>query len=275
MGQNLDLPEDHPMWQKKYEDILKSINRASKIQKGLLPEMNSLTSWLKEVFVFYKVRDVVSGDLYWWKRIDNKIFIAVGDCTGHGIPGAFMSIVAFTKLKMIVNSADLNTMEILYRMNQEIISILNQEKGESQDSVDMAICKIDLDERLLQFSGAYRPLLYVRDSELYEIAGDKSSIGGVNKYFEKRRSYTLHEMPIEEGDMFYLCSDGFADQFGKTEAKKYGTRQFKNFLHLIHPLPIEKQKQSLEDELETWKGDLGQTDDISVLGFRIFFHNLV
>ncbi|MGD1841621.1 MAG: PP2C family protein-serine/threonine phosphatase [Thermonemataceae bacterium] len=260
--------------QKRFDYFMQSINRASRLQRGLLPDMKALSSWLREVFVMYSPKDVVCGDLYWWKRIDNKIFIAVGDCTGHGIPGAFMSIVAFSKLKMIVDSAELNTMEILYRMNQEIISILNQEKGDSQDSVDMALCRIDLDERLLQFSGAYRPLIYVRNGELYTIKGDRSSVGGVNKYFEKRRSYTLHEMPIEDGDMFYLCSDGFSDQFGVMESKKYGSKQFKNFLHLIHPLPVEKQKNALLDELETWKGDIVQTDDITVLGFRLFFHNL-
>ena len=268
----------------KNTNITDSINYAKNIQTALLPRHELLDEILPEHFILLRPRDIVSGDFYWFTFIENLSVIAAVDCTGHGVPGAFMSMLGSAFLNEIVNKEYMtHPGVILRRLRKEVIRSLHQhgELGESKDGMDIALCVIDNQNMKLQFAGANNPLYIVRkkslpppadarsfengDNILYEIKGDRMPVS----VSYSMNNFTNHEIDYNKGDIIYLFSDGFADQFGGPDGKKYSYSRFRDLLLLNSCLPIETQQLKLEEAFDSWKGQLNQVDDIMVVGIRL------
>ena len=251
-------------------NITDSIHYAKRIQTAILPPDNVVKQLLNDYFILYKPKDIVSGDFYWLDKKDGLVMLAAVDCTGHGVPGAFMSIVGFNQLNFAVNVKKSRTAsEILEVLNDGVAKTLreNQKDSNIKDGMDMALCVIDFERKKLQFSGAINPLIMIRDGELTQIKGDKKSIGpGV--YGEPAR-FTNHEIDLKKNDCFYMFSDGYADQFGGPDNKKYMIRRFRDFLTEVHQKPMSQQMEILDQEFNDWKGDEEQVDDVIVMGIKI------
>lgn len=249
-----------------------SIRYASKIQSVLLPPEEMFLKTFKEYFIYYKPRDVVSGDFYWLKNHNENIIITAADCTGHGIPGAFMSMLGIASLNDIINNAgskELKANEILNELRNKVKRALRQtgKIKEAKDGMDMALCVINKKEMKLQYSGAHNPLVYVRKGKLVQIKADRMPVGIQRK---DKNSFTNHELVIEKGDVFYLFSDGFQDQFGGSDGNKYMSKKFKELLLENHKKPLDKQKEILHQVFTEWKGtEYKQIDDVLVLSFII------
>ncbi|HSH50538.1 MAG TPA: tetratricopeptide repeat protein [Bacteroidales bacterium] len=252
------------------EIITDSIEYAKRIQSALLPQENYLEKMLPQHFVFMKPKNIVSGDFFWVTEKQNKIIIAVADCTGHGVPGAFMSMLGVAYLNEIVNNSS-KTMPnlILNRLRNFIIRSLHQEYGYSgsKDGMDMALISIDKKTQKMEYAGAYNPVFIFRNGELHEIKGDKMPIGihavKVNKEF------TNHQFKLQNDDMIYLFSDGYVDQFGGKDGMKLKMRPFKELLANISKKTMEKQHKTLENYMEKWQGDYSQLDDMIVMGIKV------
>jgi phosphoserine phosphatase RsbU/P len=251
------------------KDITSSIQYASRIQHALLPTNEELKKYLPSNFILSKPRDIVSGDYYWLASKDDKIIIAVSDCTGHGVPGAFMSILGVSFLNEIVSKAvTVRANEILNQLTGQVIKSLHQtgKYDEARDGMEMAICILDYKRAKLQFSGAFRPLYHIHNQELIEYKGDSMPIG---IYEKEDQSFTNTEIPFNKGDMIYLFTDGYTDQFGGDNRKKLLTDNFKKLLININHRSLPEQKKALEKNYETWKGENDQIDDILILGIRL------
>ncbi len=246
-----------------------SIRYASKIQKAIIPSKDYFNKVLPESFVLFQPRDVVSGDFYWIKVKERKVIVVAADCTGHGVPGAFLSILGISFLNEIVNhySRALQANRILNELREYIMKALNQtgDHYEQRDGMDIALYIIDYKEETLQFSGANNSLYLVRDKNLIELKADRMPIG-INASEED--SFTNHVMNLKENDMIYIFTDGFADQFGGDKGKKYKYPNFRDLLLKNHELPLEKQKMILWQEFIQWKGKYNQIDDVLVIGTR-------
>ncbi|MEN7551026.1 two-component regulator propeller domain-containing protein [Rapidithrix thailandica] len=265
---NLEVDQKNKELLKKNQDITSSIAYAKRIQEAILPL--DIQQKLPESFVLYKPRDIVSGDFYWHTQKGNKILLAAVDCTGHGVPGAFMSMIGHTLLNEIVNTKQVTQpAEILYYLNMGVREILNQDQEsiKSRDGMDISICAIDLENKQLEYAGAKRPLYLVQNGEFQEIKGDKISVGGIQR--NKEASYTNHCIPLEDGLLIYMASDGYADQVGGPKKSKYLTKHFKTLLYKNHHQPINKQYQILEKEIDSWQGSEKQVDDILVMGVKV------
>lgn len=253
----------------KNKDITDSINYASRIQEAILPLVDDLKAVLPDVFVLFRPRDIVSGDFYWFYQKGRDVLIAAADCTGHGVPGAFMSMIGHTILNDVV--AELETPHpdlILNHLNTRIRSALKQDQqNESRDGMDIALCRISLDTRELEYAAAMRPLYLIRDGQLDEVKADKFPIGGLQDGQEK--IFTRHNFTLKSGDGFYLSSDGYADQFGGPEGKKFMTKKFKELLQSLFGKPIRQQQDTLLNSFTNWKGEMEQVDDILVIGVRL------
>lgn len=254
---------------KAYDEIEDSIHYASRIQNAILPPDDYLQRVIPEAFFFYKPRDIVSGDFYWVAKKENKIIVSAVDCTGHGVPGAFMSIVGNNQLNYALNIENATKpSEILKILDEGVTETLRQNKNQSvQDGMDLAMVTIDRSKKLVQYAGAFNPLLLVRDGELIKFKADRVPIGG--HILEVEKSFTNTEFTYKEGDMLYMFSDGFADQFGGPKGGKYMTGKFVKFLESIADQSIADQYNSLEKELKDWKGKENQVDDILVIGIRL------
>ncbi len=277
------------------EELEDSITYASRIQRAILPSEKILNEHLPENFLLFKPRDIVSGDFYWMTRRGDNIMIVAADCTGHGVPGAFMSLLGISFLNEIVNRLDiLKSDEILNHLRQEIMSSLKQtgKDDEAKDGMDVAICIIDKKKMKAQFSGAYNPLWLVRPltkNELSEVekgnelelpprsihdqknvlipfVGDKMPIGISVK---GTLPFTYNELKIKKGYSLYLFSDGYVDQFGGPNEKKFMSKAFKKLILEIQDQPMSKQEKILDERFHEWKGDLDQVDDILVIGLKI------
>ncbi len=250
-------------------EIKDSIHYAKRIQSAVLPDERILAESVKEYFILFRPRDIVSGDFYWFYRYENYLVVAAADCTGHGVPGAFMSMLGMSLLNEIMNKDRIfEAHRILNKLRDYIKLMLGQtgKTDEAKDGMDMALVVIDLEKRIMQYAGAYNPLILIRDGKLIEYKGDKMPIGiQVNE----KESFTNHVIEIREDDRFYIFSDGYADQFGGPDGAKFKTRPFKNLLLKIHQLPMDEQKRILEQTLLDWKGDEPQIDDILVIGIRL------
>ncbi|MBK9392171.1 MAG: tetratricopeptide repeat protein [Bacteroidetes bacterium] len=282
--QSLELKEQREVLRQQKEEIISSINYAKYIQSSILPQEEQLESLLGEHFVLYKPKDIVSGDFYWISNIENKTVLAAADCTGHGVPGAFMSMLGMALLNEIVNKEYITHPGVILRhLRKEVIHSLQQkgERGEQKDGMDIALCTLDPENMKLQFAGANNPLYLIRkanlpevgllrcesggDDRLYEIKGDLMPIG-IN---DKMANFTFHEIDIFKGDTFYLFSDGFPDQFDSRNIKKFGYRKFREQLLKNNSKSIAESKIILEKVLSEWMGENSQIDDIMVIGFRI------
>ncbi len=255
--------------QKQKQEITDSIWYAQKIQNAVLPPTELVDRLLDDYFIYYKPRDIVSGDFYWINEISNKIIIVAADCTGHGVPGAFMSMLGISFMNEIVNSIkDINAGIILDRLKELVIKSLHQ-KGkinEAKDGMDISLVVFDKKNMKLQYSGAYNPLYLIRDNELKEYKSDRMPIG---IFLKEEEYFTNHEIHVSSGDRIYVFSDGFYDQFGGPEGGKFKTRNFKNLLLEIHQLPMQEQYEKINITYQTWKGDLEQIDDILIIGVKL------
>jgi serine phosphatase RsbU (regulator of sigma subunit) len=254
--------------ERQQKELTESLEYAGSIQSALLPDMRYFKKAFPDSFVLFKPRDVVSGDFYWFSRKGNYVAIAAADCTGHGVPGAFMSILGMSFLNEIVSKCIPQANTILNRLRENVMKALHQtgDIGEHKDGMDIALCVIDLEERDLQFSGAFNPLYLIRNAELTETRGDKMPIG-VNAVIEK--SFSNYKVKLQEGDIIYIFSDGYADQFGGEDEKKFRYRTLKELLVRIHRKPMDMQKNELERIFSKWKGDLEQVDDVLIIGIKI------
>jgi len=250
------------------EEITSSINYASKIQKAMLPFTDLFNQSFSEHFILLKPRDIVSGDFYWAAADKDRVYFTAADCTGHGVPGALMSMLGISSLNEVINQyKNLKAFEILNILKERIIASLHQtgKQGESKDGMDLAFCIYHKHQNLLEFAGAFNPLILIREGEITEIRGDRMPIG---IYRTDRKSFTNHEIKIQKGDTVYLFSDGYADQFGGERGEKFKSRNLKELLMLIHEQPLIEQKHILEENFEKWQGRFEQLDDVILIGIK-------
>jgi len=258
---------------KQKNEIVDSINYAQRIQAAMLPPEIYVTELLDESFIFYKPRDIISGDFYWIKHINQYIILVAADCTGHGVPGALMSMLGISHLNEIVHRREITQAnQILNELRKRIKFALRQhgQPDEAKDGIDMALCVLDSRNMTMQYSGANNPLYLIRAEdglpELKEIKADRMPIGF---YHGKDRTFTNHDIQLEIGDTFYLFTDGFIDQKGGKENKKLMSRKFKSLLLEIHDQSMYDQKDVLNRSLIDWMGKNSQMDDILVVGVRV------
>ncbi|MES2515582.1 MAG: two-component regulator propeller domain-containing protein [Bacteroidota bacterium] len=250
------------------EEIKDSINYAERIQSSILPETSVIKEQLPNSFILFKPRDVVSGDFYWFNKTDGKLFVACVDCTGHGVPGAFMSMIGNSLLNEIILTKKITSPSaILSSLNTSIFKVLKQNTSASRDGMDMALCMIDLKANTLTYAGANRELLLIRNSELIEYKPTKSAIGGFTDSATVFRETVIEFLP---NDQFYMTTDGYADQFGGEKGKKLMTKNFKEFLLQIHELPMLQQQEQLDKKIISWMGsEHAQVDDILLIGIKL------
>lgn len=256
--------------EEKNKNITDSINYAKRIQEALLPSKKAIIEKLPGSFIFYRPRDIVSGDFYWFHETEDWYIIAAVDCTGHGVPGAFMSMIGSILINEIVENERIEKpAEILHHLNDRIVHRLHQEQHDvsSYDGMDMAILKINKKKNECIFSGAPRPLYIVRNGEFIEYKGGAFSIGGDDNSTPK--IFKEHNLAVYEGDMLYMFSDGYADQFNPRTNKKFTTKRFKNLLCEVACKKGEEQQQDVENAFLEWKGGGEQIDDILVMGIRV------
>ncbi len=253
----------------KNKDITEGIEYAKRMQDTLLPGTELLSHNFPDSFILNLPKEIVSGDFFWIQRIENKVIMALADCTGHGVPGAFTSIISTMALnEIIVNGKTLYPSDILKKLHQRITQIfrLQEQNVHSHEGLDIAICVLDLENDVLQFAGAGRPILLLRNNKISQLKGVRKSVGGFVS--EESPEYHTHEISLEADDKIYLFSDGYCDQFGGDENLKFSTR---NFRALLESKPTENcsaQLQLLQDAHFNWKGANKQVDDILVVGFR-------
>ncbi len=266
---NIELTKKNKLISKQKEDITDSIKYAKRIQNAVLPQEQNIEDSINDYFILFKPRDIVSGDFYWTTKKDGQVIIAAADCTGHGVPGAFMSMLGISFLNEIVNKYEFSkASDILNILRQHIINTLGQtgKSDEAKDGMDIALCIIDYNKMFLQFAGAYNPLYLIRNGELSITKGDKMPIG---IYITEQKNFSNHEFSLNKGDTIYLFSDGYADQFGGSKAGKFMTKPFKKLLLEIQNETMKRQKEILNETIEKWKGNLDQIDDILVIGIKI------
>lgn len=254
----------------KNRDLTDSINYARKIQEALLPHVEHVSELLPNSFIFYKPRDIVSGDFYWFRERDNILMIAAVDCTGHGIPGALMSMIGHSKLNSITDDPGITDPgKILTELDRQVTTALTNRKyeNESKDGMDVALCTIDVKSKKLYFAGAFRSLVIINGDEIKEVKGERFPIGGGHSY--TKSTFNTHVLDIDINDNFFMYSDGFPDQFGGPKEKKFMNKRFKQLLKKIQYHKPDEQIKELNQELINWQGENEQVDDVLVIGFAI------
>ena len=252
----------------KNDDITASISYGQRIQKAILPNPQRIEDTLGNSFVLFKPRDIVSGDFYWFTEVDNKVVIAAVDCTGHGVPGAFMSMIGNSLLSEIVSVKNiLSPSEILDTLDKGIQALLRQDLTKNRDGMDLALCVWDREQKALTFAGARNPLVYVQNQELHTIKGNKYSIGGEIR--KREVHFEEHRIQIAQPTVCYIFSDGYQDQFGGEDDKKFMKKRFHQLLFENHERDLVEQQTFLNDTLVSWQGKNRQTDDILLIGFKI------
>jgi ligand-binding sensor domain-containing protein/serine phosphatase RsbU (regulator of sigma subunit) len=255
--------------EEKNKDITDSIQYAKKIQEAILPHPEQIKDVVNDYFILYRPRDIVSGDYYWITHRDDITIIVAADCTGHGVPGAFMSMLGIAFLNEIVNKEGvIESNEILNRLRQQVVNQLHQkgEEGNSKDGMDVSLYVINHKTMKLSFSGAYNPLFIIRDNELIQLKADRMPIG---YYLKMDTPFTIENFDLQKGDCLYNSSDGYPDQFGGPEGKKFMTKRFKKLLLDIHKKPMAEQRDILDKTIDEWRQDIEQIDDIIVIGVRV------
>ena len=264
--------------------IIDSVNYAKRIQQSILPPLDEMKEGLRDHFIVYKPKDIVSGDFYWMVRTRISpagggvagagtgavTVVAAVDCTGHGVPGALMSIISNTLLNQTIKNPTINSpAEALDFVNAELPKNLKaQQKGEIiRDGMDITMCAIDFTNCKIQFAGANNSIYVFTNNELKEIKADKQSISGSTD--DVKKPFTNHNIQLQKGDMLYLLTDGYADQFGGPKGKKFKYNQLEQILLEIHALPMAEQKTILDERFEAWRGSLEQVDDVTFIGVRL------
>ncbi len=270
-SKNKELEFAYDVIKEKNKDITDSLKYAKHIQSALLPEAKFMDEHLKNYFVYYQPKDIVSGDFYWFNYKNGKCYIVAADCTGHGVPGAFISIVSANCLYSSFRDADYTDASLmLNRVNDLFNQAIRQKYEESsvRDGMDVSLCIIDFNVKTLSFAGANHDLHIIRDKELIQFKGNKFPIGIFEG--EDVKEFTEVTFDLCEGDMIYLFTDGYADQFGgRGRNEKYKRKTFKKFLSIISSYSVEEQKEALQNDFNAWKGLNEQLDDVLVMGIKI------
>lgn len=272
VGRMVRLEEDaRTLWQQRHEGISDSIAYAGKIQGALIPRPERFNEMFSDHFVLNRPKDVVSGDFHWYHRLgEDQCLVAAADCTGHGLPGAMMAAIGCSLLnELVVQHPHKDPAELLGLLNERMIQALNQngQRRGAGDGMDVALCRIDRASRELLFAGAFRPLYWMHDGQLTVINGDRKPIGG--SQHDPKRRFTVHRIAYHPGDRLYLFSDGYVDQFGGPDRKKFMTTRFNDMLVANQHLPMNAQSEVLERAFLEWKGGNEQVDDICVLGLTV------
>jgi len=266
----------NPLTQTHYtaKELEESMTYARRIQDGMMLKEKHLQRIFPESFLYLRPRNIVSGDFYWFTRFNSKIIIASADCTGHGIPGALMSILGISLLnQIVVEERNTDPSLILQRLDHKIHKAFSYtqdlaDRNDIQnDGMDISLCCVDYNDKTLLFSGAYSPLYRIRKGKLTELKGSKYPIGGID--LDNKKNFESQRLDIEFGDKIYLPSDGYSSQFGHATDKKFSTSTFKNLLIKTSTLPFSRQKNELEKHFCSWMVSAEQTDDVLVVGFKI------
>jgi serine phosphatase RsbU (regulator of sigma subunit) len=264
------------MVEEKNKEIVDSINYAERLQKAILPPLNNVKALVPQSFILFKPKDIVSGDFFWLDGRSNNLLIAAVDCTGHGVPGAMVSVVGANGLNRCVREYGLTKPgPILDKLTEIILETFETSDHQVKDGMDISLCHLHVEKAkndksatvLLEWSGANNPLWLLRKdaTEIEEIKADKQPIG----QFDNRIPFTTHEFELQSGDTFYLFTDGYADQFGGPKGKKFKYKTFQDLLVAMRNEPMEKQQEILNKEFETWRGELEQVDDVCIIGIRV------
>jgi len=267
--QHQKLKQNHVELEEAHKDITDSIVYAKRIQDATLTSITYIKDVLPQSFIYFNPKDLVSGDFYWVFSNNEHVFFTVADCTGHGVPGAFMSMIGNSLLnEMIIENKIQDTNLIMDQVSNKVKVSLDQkgEQGQSRDGMDMVLCRLNKKTNELMYTGAKNSLLLIRDGEIIEYRGDKRPVG---YYLGKNILFNSNNISLKKNDVIYLFSDGFSDQFGGETAKKYKAANFKRFLLSIQNKDMDVQQQLLSDEFDRWKGDLEQIDDVCVMGVRV------
>ena len=261
--------EQHKKIAHQNKEITDSIQYAKRIQQATLPKIEISKAIIGEHFILFMPRDIVSGDFYWYHEFDECVVISAVDCTGHGVPGAFMSMIGITFLnEIVVENGIRDAGKILDELRKKVIHALGQKRigGGTSDGMDMALCVIEKNTKRMQFAGAFNPLICIRNEELIAIKGNRMPVG---IYGKMGGDFESHNLQLESNDSIYLFSDGYADQFGGSKGRKFLTKNFRRLLHQINTLPMEEQKKVLRITLKDWQGEMSQVDDILIIGFEV------
>lgn len=270
-----ELDTKSKLLQQKNDNVMASINYAKRIQDAMLPSTEKMTQLFPDSFILFKPRDVVSGDFYWcsetslsFKKDLSRQIVAAVDCTGHGVPGAFMSLIANSLLEQVCNIRGLeHTDQILAELHKNLQIALQQETTDNHDGFDIALCIIDKANQQIEFSGAGNPLYFVKDDTFQMIKGNVGGIGGHSK--KKANEFTRHIVYFDKEIIFYICSDGYHDQFGGEENKRYSSKRLRENLAQIHKLPMISQKEKVENNFIAWKRHYKQNDDFLLIGIKV------
>lgn len=250
------------------KNITDSLIYAQRIQEAMLPSETYFRKHFKDSFILFRPKNIVSGDFYWIGEKGDKVFVVAADCTGHGVPGALMSMIGLKLIEKTINEDNIETPSgILAVMNRGLEKTFSREKNIGtiiRDGMDIGLCVIDRKKKKIEYAGAFFPLYLIREDSLVEVNADKIIIG-MNP---DGQPYIDHEIDLMENDIFYLFSDGYVDQFGGEENKKFMYRRFRYLLLTIHKFPVNDQKSILEENIKTWMGNHEQVDDMMVIGFR-------
>jgi len=255
--------------QNKNKKINDSINYAKRIQNAILPNTKLVNKTLPDSFILYKPRDVVSGDFPWFVQMKNEIFIAAVDCTGHGVPGALLSLIGYFLLNDIVRSRKVTDPgKILDLLDEGVTQTLRQDQDDSatKDGMDIALCRINIDTREVEYSGAHRPLYYIKDGVMDEVKGNKFPIGG--GIYKNQTNFTNTKIQFNPGDSMYFSSDGFPDQFGGPEGRKFGPKKVREIIERVNTFAMKEAGEVFDQEWEGWRGDHKQTDDVLLIGIK-------
>ena len=250
--------------EEQHKDITDSINYAKRIQAAILPPARIVKEYLEESFILYKPKDVVAGDFYWMEVNDGTVLFAAADCTGHGVPGAMVSVVCNNAMNRAVREFGLrHPASILDKVTDLVIEQFEKSEEEVRDGMDIALCS--LNEGKLEFSGANNPVWIIRNGEVLETKGTKQPVGK----HDRRRTFDNHLINLEVGDSIYIFTDGYVDQFGGEKGKKFKSKAFKELLLSIQSKSMAEQKNVIEQNFESWRGELEQVDDVCVIGVRV------
>lgn len=254
----------------KNTEIMESITYAKRIQEAVLPSTSIMSDYFKNSFILYLPKDVVSGDFYWVANVDNKLIFAAADCTGHGVPGAFLSLIGNQLLnKIVIDNKITQPDKVLDYLKKGVVQTLQQNTDgeERKEGMDIALCVIDKENQTLEYAGAYNPCYIVRNNKLQEYKADRMPVG---VYFKKQGNpFQLNTIQLRPDDTLYIFTDGFADQFGGPKNKKYKYRPFRQFLMHIHERPMNEQRDALVTEFNNWRKDNEQVDDVLIIGVKI------
>lgn len=264
------LQDEYKKLYTKNKELLDSIYYAESVQQGVLPNTRHFERLFKDYFVLYKPQGIIGGDLYWVGQKGNTKYFAVGDCTGHGVSGAILSVMALSFLNYIVLGKDFkNVGDVLKELDKKWIETFHQgvEYGYNNDWMEIGICAFNEDSRELQYCGAMSSLYYITNGRAYELPGNNYPIGGWQ--LEENRVYETHSVILTEDASLYLCSDGFKDQFGGPLKKRFKKSRVKELINSLTHFPMAIQKQFIEKEFDCWKGIEEQTDDVCLVGIHL------